>query len=547
VLLTLSTESEEISTIEASLKDITNINDRLFRLKSIIAENMSVSTDVIDKIINNLPFEAFVETLRNNSKIDTLLSIYNANAYESRVEPNSNHILLAKLVAAGKVKTIVTTNFDQLIEKALEQQGKRVGHDYDVIYREEDFSDIHWSQNRCRLIKIHGSIDDKEAMAITLSRVARQRISAASAGIIRQVFSQGSHQQVLIIGYSCSDVFDLSPQIEGLTDNLKKVWLVQHIRDSASSKIEDIHDQEQKNPFKAFDNSNRLFINTGDLVEVLWKATLNELFPDHKALETIPDWNGKVKAWYIDSIRYFSDAIKYTIVGRIFEAIYEWRLALGRYESILPYARKHAREHDNTRWLEGFVPGSIGGAYLELGEYRKAIGFYKQVLKIARHKKNELEEGIYLGGIGDAYFRLGKYRKSIEFEKQAQKIYHRYADAQDEHGAISILSRSAEGRALAAIGSSYLKLREYQTAIELYKQALDIARQAGDVLDEGGILKNMGTAYRYLGEYSRAIEFYKQSLEIFNNIGEVEAKRDTLRNMDDVYPHLRTRQGDQAP
>lgn len=53
-------------------------------------------------------------------------------------------MMLARLVATGKVRTIVTTNFDQLIEKALEQQAKVAGRDYDVIYREEDFERIDW-------------------------------------------------------------------------------------------------------------------------------------------------------------------------------------------------------------------------------------------------------------------------------------------------------------------------------------------------------------------------------------------------------------------
>ena len=336
VLLTLCAGSEEIPAIEASLKDIADVQQRQDRLKQIIAKKMEVSPEVIDKIINSLPFEAFVETLRDNSKIDKIFEIYDAEAYEPHVEPNTNHMMLARLVATGKVRTIVTTNFDQLIEKALEQQGKQAGRDYDVIYREDDFERIDWAQDRCRLIKIHGSIDDKQAMAITLSQVAKQELSAARAGIIRHVFSQGDHKQVLILGYSCSDVFDLSPQIEALAENLKQVCLVQH---SGIPKIENIREQEQKNPFKAFDSSTRLFFNTGDLVEALWKATLKEPYQDHKALKTSPDWKAKVQAWYADSMQTHSEVIKDNIPGLLFFTVCEWQAAIGRYERVLSYAR----------------------------------------------------------------------------------------------------------------------------------------------------------------------------------------------------------------
>jgi hypothetical protein len=45
--------------------------------------------------------------------------------------PNTNHRWLAKLVRAGKLKTIYTTNFDQLIENALLIEGLEPKRDYD--------------------------------------------------------------------------------------------------------------------------------------------------------------------------------------------------------------------------------------------------------------------------------------------------------------------------------------------------------------------------------------------------------------------------------
>lgn len=88
-----------------------------------------------------IPFESFIETLQEHSKIDELYNIYDHG------EPNTNHILLAKLIKAGKVKTILTTNFDKLIEKALELNALKEGKDFDVIYKEQDFGNINWSED----------------------------------------------------------------------------------------------------------------------------------------------------------------------------------------------------------------------------------------------------------------------------------------------------------------------------------------------------------------------------------------------------------------
>ena len=459
VLLTLCVGSEEIPAIEATLKTITDAQQRQDRLKQIIAKKMEVSLEVVDKIINSLPFEAFMEIVRDNSHSLKIFEIYDADAYEPHVEPNTNHIMLARLVATGKVRTIVTTNFDRLIEKALEQQHKQAGLDYDVIYREEDFERIDWAQDRCRLIKIHGSIDDKQAMAITLSQVAKQEFSAARAGIIHQVFSQGDHKKVLILGYSCSDVFDLSPQIEALAENLKQVCLVQH---SGSPKIEDIREQEQKNPFKAFDNSTRLFFNTSNLVEVLWKATLNEPYEDHKAPKTTPDWNAKVQAWYVDSVQTSSECIRDVIFGRIFNVTCEWRSAIGRYERVLAYVMKHADDQ-----LQGLALINMGNAYVDLGEYRKAMGLYEQALEIDRRIGFVQGEGRDLGNMGIAYAHLGEYRK----------------------------------------------------AMGLYEQALEIARHIGDVQGEGEALKNMGIACASMGDKEKAAQAFAQSKAMFAKLG----------------------------
>jgi len=516
VLLTLCVSSEEIPAIEASLKAIADAQQRQDRLKQIIAKKMEVSPEVVGKIINSLPFEAFMETLRENSKIDELFTIYDAEAYEPHVEPNSNHVILARLAATGKVRTIVTTNFDQLIEKALGQEGRLAGRDYDVVYREEDFERIDWAHDRCRLIKIHGSVDDKQSMAITMTQVAKQELSAARAGIIRHVFSQGGHQQVLTLGYSCSDVFDLSPQIVALKDNLKKVSVVEHV---GGPKIENIRNKEDKNPFKAFDNSTRLFLNTSDLVEALWKATLKEPYQYYKALKTSPDWKAKVQAWCANSVHEQSEAIKDAILGRIFNAICEWRAARGRDERVCAYAKEHANSG-----LEGHAMLNMGNACMHLGEYPKAIGLYEQALEIAQRIEEVQGEGSTLASMGTACMHLGDYPKAIGLYQQALEIFRRIGDAW------------GGGDALANMGNAYLELGDYPKAIELYEQAQEIAHPIGNV--RGSTLGNMGLAYAHLGEYPKAIELYEQRLEIARRVGDALAEGHALGNMGNAYDDL---------
>jgi NAD-dependent SIR2 family protein deacetylase len=138
-----------------------------------ILQKLDVSEDdkklILDKDnYPKIPFEAFMQILHDNIFFDNLIDIFNKG------EPNVNHLLLAKLIKTGKLRTIVTTNFDRLIERALsfEPQALLEGKDYDVLFMEKDFNNIAWSEDRIRIVKIHGSVDNKETMAITLNWVA---------------------------------------------------------------------------------------------------------------------------------------------------------------------------------------------------------------------------------------------------------------------------------------------------------------------------------------------------------------------------------------
>ncbi|MBL4676065.1 MAG: SIR2 family protein [Mucilaginibacter sp.] len=54
------------------------------------------------------------------------------------------------------LKIIYTTNFDVLIEKALESEGLSAGSDFKVYSSETDFALIRWDDAVINIVKIHG-------------------------------------------------------------------------------------------------------------------------------------------------------------------------------------------------------------------------------------------------------------------------------------------------------------------------------------------------------------------------------------------------------
>jgi len=559
-----------------------------------VLEKLTVSREEIETIINsNLPFESFIETLYNNSKIDRIFDIFDLG------EPNTNHFLLAKLAKAKYLKTICTTNFDQLIEKAMEREGLVRGKDFQVFYQENDLDHIDWDDDKIHLIKIHGSVEDKKNMAITLQQVAKKVLSQKRMGVIEHIFSKGAHNNVLILGYSCSDVFDISPQIEAIRENHKKVIYIDH-NEEEEELIKDIADKKQKNPFKHFSGSKRVVYKTNKLVKELWDYYLPEVdFPRTTIANIL--WKKCVDDWFLETEEKYTEGAKYAIAGIIFDKISEYESTVVFYEQALSIARDIGDKQNEGKWLgnlgiaydsfgdyqkaiefheqalsiardigdkhgEGSRLGNLGAVYFSLGDYQKTIEFYEQALSIARDIGDKQNEGSWLGNLGIAYYSLGDYHKATEFYEQALSIARDIGDKQNEgkwlgnlgiayyslgdyHKAIEfheqtlsitrdIGDKYGEGRGLGNLGAVYFSLGDYQKAIEFYEQALSIARDIGDKYSEGGELGNLGTVYKNLGDYHKAIEFYEQALRISRDIGDKKNEGSWFGNLGNAYVSL---------
>ena len=177
---------------------------------------------------------------------------------------------------------------------------------------------------------------------------------------------------------------------------------------------------------------------------------------------------------------------------------------------------KEAKESGNKAF-EVSVYNDLGAAYDSLGEYRKAVEFYKLSLNIATGDKNW--EGTVYNNLGIAYKSLGESRKAIEFYQLSLTI------------ATETGNKSLEGSVYNNLGGAYNRLGESRKAIEFYQLSLTIATETGDKGLEAIVYNNLGRTYNALGESGKAIEFCQLSLTITT---ETENKR--LEGT--VYYHL---------
>ncbi len=179
-----------------------------------------------------------------------------------------------------------------------------------------------------------------------------------------------------------------------------------------------------------------------------------------------------------------------------------------------------------NRRLEGVHLGNLGNAYLQLGQTRKAIEYYKRALRMSREIGDRRGEASRLANLGSAYADLGNTLRAIGYYEQALEISREIRD------------RRGEGMHLGNIGLAQTEMGDARAALGCYERALRISREIGDRQNEGNWLGNQGIAHATLGDARGAIECFEQALEIHREIGDRRGEGNDLGNLGHAHSDL---------
>lgn len=111
--------------------------------------------------------------------------------------PNANHVAMARLAKAGKVRAIFTTNFDIFIERALRDEGV----EFETVVTAEDFEK--YQKGGCAkfaVLKIHGTVDRPETIVAVANHYKMGKgFSGAKADVLAKFVKECP---TLFLGYS---------------------------------------------------------------------------------------------------------------------------------------------------------------------------------------------------------------------------------------------------------------------------------------------------------------------------------------------------------
>lgn len=214
-----------------------------------------------------LPFEASMQALLSLENSEGLFDLFIGDS------PGRNHLLITRIAKSGLVPLVLTTNFDTLTETA----AKSIDCDLELCYDGDDPGLFPSKGSLPRLVKLHGCITRRGALGATISAVANERSVAVRRNTLSHFLGAGSIEHLIILGYSFSDKFDISPAFAGLRLPLK-YWIIEHSKDSECS-IVPLSSLKLGHALRDSDGA-VIHMNTDDFVRHVWEATQPDVPPE---------------------------------------------------------------------------------------------------------------------------------------------------------------------------------------------------------------------------------------------------------------------------
>lgn len=462
------------------------------------------ATDVDFLSTSRMPFELVVELLLPVLDFESFLRIFNARF------PNVNHLLIARLARERKVQTIFTTNFDTLIEQALQAEGLLPDKDFEVLKSPTDFKKIDWHSDYIRIIKLHGSANDPQTVATTLQRVAARELQHEQSEVIAKAFSNGPHNRLLVFGYSFSDAFDINPQIRLLTARRKPAIVLQHNDSPKLTRRRDLESELRQLLAARSSDFTVLAVNTDVAIARLWKQLFKQPVPSSRSSH---NWQTMASR----AMTRVNKPKRLRTIGRLLEVAGN----LNRAEFYLRNALSADSGSDD--FVRGQILTDLGRLANATGDYTGGIAYGQKALSLARNMKDRRGEAAILGNLANAKHNMGRYHESIRLNLRSAKIAHKLPNG-----------ARVEASSYGNLGLTYRVLGRYVAAARCHKRAARIGRKINDRHLEAHQLGNIAVCHRYLGDLNTCRTTHDQALALIRTLGDLRAEAIELGNIGNV-------------
>ncbi|HEY6161720.1 MAG TPA: tetratricopeptide repeat protein, partial [Bacteroidia bacterium] len=177
--------------------------------------------------------------------------------------------------------------------------------------------------------------------------------------------------------------------------------------------------------------------------------------------------------------------------------------------------------------------GNIGIIYKDQGDYPRALDHYLKALKLTEEIGDKKGSVRNLNNIGILYYLLGDLDNALEHHQKAYRI------------ATEIKDKRGMNDNLGSIASDYWKLKRFTLALRYYTREMGVADSMKDRLsvcritgDEGAIYKDLGDSALRSGNRELANELYDKAVQLDKNAIDLAAKLHAVKEESDFTTNL---------
>lgn len=176
------------------------------------------------------------------------------------------------------------------------------------------------------------------------------------------------------------------------------------------------------------------------------------------------------------------------------------------------------------------VYSSIGVTYFYQGVHEKALYYYELALdnyesinRDAPHLHSASDKGKLFNNLAGVYIRMEEYDRAIEYYKTALELINPEVNIR--------LSASFYNN----LGICYMEKYASEMAFHYFQKALDIRSKIGDKRGIAQCYNNIGKNYSYKKQYDKALESFLFAYKLGREIGNKESIRLSLQSLHNIY------------
>ncbi len=494
--------------------------------------------------LESLRYEFLVEKVQNLFDKDLKFLDY-LNLVKA---PNAIHIFLVNMIM--RYNYVITTNFDYLIEMAMKNILSTYPsfHTYHqkfmIIITRDDY------EKNVRLqfpvIKIHGSKWDcikgrltSKSLITTISALGKEREKGKTFAIEpykkKLVDSITRDQNLVVMGYSGSDDFDISPMLRELNLNKALLW-IEHDQNVESGK-------EEVYQYKAINNltevKSSLDISKLDkfLIEL---ASIKNLTVYKIKARTIDFVKTKLAPIYRETFSTLknedsSNAISFNdyMKENHFEASEssKYRLAhelyyeLGDIESAERTALKGLilSKAEIEKVNQAYFTNALGLIELTKGDNEKAFAQFEETLQLIENTNQINEKAAVFNNLAEIYRKKGDIKNQFTNLTKAANLLN-----DDSPNLLKFLI-------LNSLGVFYRSNGDIKNAIKNIEAALKIAEKTGDLSNKALCYNNLAGIKMSQGLLNPALNYASEALKIDEQLGDLDNVASTLNTIGNIY------------